>query len=494
MNIKEKDMKKIFCALIIGLISVSVYGQYANTMYFMDRTPQVAYSNPAMAPHCKWWLGGSLVPLAGQVPPTFSVQVTMPISYSDVLYYGEADSLLTPWFPSQDVNDFIEKLRRNNIITEDIQISLLHGGFKVGKNVFSIDLSERQDFSFAFPKKCLDMLSNGINLGEDIDFSGFQLSTSAYHQLALGYSREVNDKLTLGMRAKFLVGLLNVSTDRSELRLIYDDDLYNSQLNIDYSLNTNVPLDSITYDEKHHIEAIDFLDVVEDDFKFPNNYGFGFDFGMNYKLSDRLTLSASVLDLGRITWSNHVHNLMVVGQSDFNALRIEPIDGEDATNWDYIANRIADAADDISGEYAFSDTQKSYNTLLNTQIYVGGTYQLSKRWQAGGLAHLTHLYDIFKQTYTLSASYAMSSATQFVLSTSYIDKSFANIGFACTFHIMVWQMFFATDNVLAAYMPKETHSIDIRMGANLLFGREDARHREKKEKMTRLWTGYSFFN
>ena len=45
------------------------------------------------------------------------------------------------------------------------------------------------------------------------------------------------------------------------------------------------------------------------DFKYPKNNGWGIDLGGNYQLTEQLSVSASIVDLGYIKWKTNPHNI-----------------------------------------------------------------------------------------------------------------------------------------------------------------------------------------
>ena len=69
------------------------------------------------------------------------------------------------------------------------------------------------------PSDLFKIAEMGFPDGESYDFSTFRIKEAAYHELALGYSREVNDQFTFGVKLKPLFGIAGGYTDINQFQL-----------------------------------------------------------------------------------------------------------------------------------------------------------------------------------------------------------------------------------------------------------------------------------
>ena len=84
-------VKRLLIIVFFVASVVRLSAQIDNTMYFMDRLPQSSYINPAQAPNCKFYIGGVIVPVFGQLPPPITFAANLPIDYNDVIFHGSVD-------------------------------------------------------------------------------------------------------------------------------------------------------------------------------------------------------------------------------------------------------------------------------------------------------------------------------------------------------------------------------------------------------------------
>lgn len=466
---------------LIILLFVSLVGrlsaQIDNTMYFMDRLPQSTFINPAQTPDCKFYMGGVLVPLFGQLPPPITVAVNLPIDYNDVIFHGEgeyADSLITPLHPNANFDDFLKKLRRVNYISTDFQLSLLNFGFKAGeKSFFSFDLSERMYADFGLPRSLFDFAANGNDVVREADFTGLGVNVMYYHQLALGYQKQFSKTFSAGLRAKLLVGVANVQTESS--RLLFSTAEKTNYINVEseYIVNTNVPL-NVTLNDEGYIDEVEFSDFSEESTGsiiknygvLTGNYGAALDFGFSKDLNSYFTAFFSVEDLGFIKWKTNASQFAIYDEDSmkFEGVRVSNLN----------VNDFSDAIDldSIVAHYEeINYDEGAYKTNLPTKLYGGIRYRATKHMTLGALAKVEFLPHKVNPSVTLTANFKPFKFTAATISYSYIDGNFDNFGFGITAHPGFVQWYLVSDNLLgAALFPANTRSVSLRMGCNLVFG------------------------
>lgn len=207
--------KKIYKFILVSLIYFlfisenQSFAQDGNTIYFMQNIPQSSFSNPALMPNCKFYLG---------LPGISSLQFNLDnsgFSYNDVFTRRADDSLII------DKDKLLGALSDKNKLSYDMSEQIFAMGFRAKRSYFSLSVNSKISANFNYTKDFMTFLlkGNAEFIGKDIDLSGSKLEANTYSEIALGYAREFGKKFTFGMRVKYLVGAVNVYTERSDIKI-----------------------------------------------------------------------------------------------------------------------------------------------------------------------------------------------------------------------------------------------------------------------------------
>ncbi|MCQ2960111.1 MAG: DUF5723 family protein [Bacteroidales bacterium] len=470
-------MRKLYMIVFMFVLMGTLSAQVNSTMYFMDRVPQSSTINPAQAPDCKFYMGGLLVPICGQLPPPITLAVNLPIDYNDVIFYGQGnymDSLITPLHPTANFDDFLKKLSKVNYISTDLQLSLLNFGFKAGKKSFiTFDLSEKMFANVGLPRSLFDFAAHGNDVVRTADFTGLGVNAMYYHQLSLGFQKNFSKTFSAGLRAKLLVGVANVRTASSKIVLSTAEKTNYLNVQSEYVVNTNIPLE-VSLDDEGYVDGINFTDFSEESIGsivknyavLTGNYGGALDFGFSKNLNSFFSLFASVEDLGFINWKTNTSEFAIYDEDSmkFEGVKISNLniaDFADVINLDSIASNFTE----------INYKECSYKTYMPTKIYAGIRYRAAKRMTLGALARFEMLPNKLNPSLTFTANFTPFKFTAATLSYSVINNNFDNIGLGFTVHPGCMQWYFVSDNIIgAALFPANTRSISFRMGCNLVFG------------------------
>lgn len=470
-------MKKYTGIIAFLVITFCASAQIDNTMYFMDRLPQSSYINPAQTPNCKFHIGGLIIPVFGQLLPPTTLAVNLPIDYGDVIFHGEgeyADSLITPLHPTANIDDFLKKLRRVNYVTTDVRLDILTLGFRAGENnFFTVDLSERMFASVGLPGDLFRFAAKGNDVVRDADFTGLGARVMYMHQLAVGYKRQISPTLSMGLRAKLLVGVANAQTSSSNLSLSTAAQTNYIKVKSEYVINSNVPLE-VSYDEDGYIDGLSFtafdsadVSSIIKDYAFPPNYGAALDFGFSKDINSFFTCFFSVEDFGMVLWNKNANQFTLYDEDSikFEGINISNLDIEDFADVIDLDSIVAHCK-----EITY-DSASSYKTILPTKLYAGMRYHLAKRISLGALAKFEFLPHKVRPSVTLTANFKPFKFTAATLSYSWIDGNINNLGLGFTVHPGFMQWYFVSDNLIgAALFPTNTRSVSMRVGCNLVFG------------------------
>jgi outer membrane protein OmpA-like peptidoglycan-associated protein len=444
-------MKKIYFLLSFFssvLACDSLFAQQDLTMYNMESVPQRLYVNPAFIPtSSNIYIG--LPVLSSQY---FSLS-NSGFKYSDAIKHS-GDSL------ALDFNNLLSKLAKNNYLSASYRIDLLSFGFKIKKNYFSFNATEKVDVSIRYPKSFMELLwkGNGGVLGQQEDLT-FGLNATHYREYGVGYAREINDKLTIGGKVKYLYGMENISTK-----------------NFDVSLTTDPTDFAITAKSNININTSGFDNNATSNFNFMDyafkrkNKGAGIDLGGVYKYNDKFTFSASVVDLGFIKWQNSPNNYQsnnTNGQFTFQGLDLNQV----LNSNDSSKNSTKVLTDSLAKTFKIDSLHKSYTTMLSTKIYLSANYKLTEKINTGVLFYSQIFDKAIHPGVALSYNQKVGRWLNFSASYSIYNRSYNNFGLGFSLNGPV-QFYIVSDNLLGAFFPQNAKNIQLHFGINILIGRK----------------------
>ena len=323
--------KLLWSSKIIGVFfmmlvcTLSANAQFLRTSYFMEGTHYRQQLNPALTPT----KGYFNLPVIGAVNATVG---STSLGYQDIIdIIDDGDDFYTK-------PDFMNRLKDNNKLNVNFSTEILSAGWYKGKNFWSFNIGLRTDIGANLTKNMFSFLNQMETIEDNwrnsnYDISGQQLNINAYTEIGLGLSRQINSRLTVGARVKALLGIgnmelklnkiamsANLPTDQQinqwssesywsgssaeivakaqELKAKFDN--YHANLTVGAELKSSFKGLELKEEEgKDYVTDFDFdsgkLGIA--------GYGFGIDLGASYKILDNLTVSASILDLGFISWS-----------------------------------------------------------------------------------------------------------------------------------------------------------------------------------------------
>jgi outer membrane protein OmpA-like peptidoglycan-associated protein len=444
--------KGVLISLVLFLSKLNITKAQQNyTLYNMNSISQSIYCNPSVFP-----VNNVNVGLPALSSNYFGITNTA-FRYSDLIYKRPDDSL------TFDMKKAISKMADNNYLLTHAEIDLLSVGFKIKKNYFNITATEKFTGILNYSKGLIDFLwnGNGPSIDETINL-GLGLQFTHYREYGINYVRKVNNKLNVGVKLKYLYGMENIQTERAGISLYTDPVDYTLKVQSDVLIN----------------KSGGFKDILGNDVKF-TEYAFGLknsgravDLGAQYKITNKIAVNLSLIDFGSIKWRNNVENYQSQDPSatySYSGLYIGDIIN-DTTSINQAFNAVLDSA---YSSFKIDTTFNSYRTKLNKQVYLGGTYQLSDRFQTNLVLH--GLFFDGKMRPGLSASIGgkLGELVHMNLCYSIFNKSFNNLGWGIS--INTWggtQFYVVSDNILGAIFPQNAKSLNLRIGMNLRFGKD----------------------
>ncbi len=474
-NIIDKDYLRKLTSLATRIVTIASfvffvnairgYSQTSNTVFFMDQLPQSSTLNSAYVPDYNFYVG---------LPVLSSVSMGLGnnfIGYGDVVFRNSSgDSLITFLHPEAEPDLFLKKLQKSNAVFSSLDLSLFSAGLKLRNSFISFGINERFSFKGSLPEDFFILLIKGNEefTGKEANFSSLGFHMNHYREYAFGYAQEISKNLTVGGKAKILFGKGNMLLNNHEISYYTNPSDYQMQFRSKITVNTSLPL-IIEYDSDNKISNIELgfneSDFVLTEWLFNNkNPGFAFDLGGAYAVNESLTIMASVNDLGFITWNDNVYNFSMDGEFRF--------DGLDVSSWfenndDDLFEHLFDSIIDI---FSISDSHKPYTNILNTRLYLGGTYELDPKLRLGFLSRSVFVNNRIEQAVTISANSNLNNWFSTSISYSVMNNSYNNLGLGLNLRGGPFHFYMITDNFNALFMPHKTKSVNLWFGMNLVFG------------------------
>lgn len=194
---------------------------------------------------------------------------------------------------------FFSKLNKDNYILIDLNTNLFSYGFTRDEAYHTVEVNARGNTGGTIPFDVFDIIKSGINK-PDFDFSNTRSFENIYLELAYGYSRQLTDIVSLGARAKLLIGLSSIDASFSKFSIGIDDQNvpradFHAELFVAGRARTTKGYDGGTFLNPGPAARRAPL-------SFPAGLGMAVDLGIAITPNEYWTLSLSANNLGFLCW------------------------------------------------------------------------------------------------------------------------------------------------------------------------------------------------
>ena len=357
-------MRKI-TILIVALLAITAgQAQMSGLLYNSKHIPQKNMMNPAFFCNSGFYL--SL--------PNLNLNFDSPLSFNDIFTVQPVNGQNITYINTDAI---LASLDARNELNLDLNVGVLGFGFKTKHGFFTFSTQLRTNVQFGIPKDILHFVAEG-NVDENgrgrnltlIDQD--LLSAQAYAECGIGYGLNVNENLTVGARFKFLLGLANINTTNTRIDLSTDPNLNSMTINMDYQVRMSSPLRLSTVGDT----SLGFEFVKE----IPQSYGFAVDLGACYKINDKLSVAASILDLGQIHWVDNpvsLHPEEGTGNVTFGGLEWESMFSNGAYNEDFFSLLVDSIVHELT-QYEIDTLANDYWESVPWRMNLSATYDINR--------------------------------------------------------------------------------------------------------------------
>jgi hypothetical protein len=452
-------MKKIRLSLF--LVAVLAYNNFFAqrnfTLYQFQNTHQSLHLNPAFRPNIKSY-ASSGVGLA-----SFGVNHTG-FTLNDLLTPRSTDDSLV-----FDVANAIDKMQDLNSVNFDFQNELFGFGLRVKRTQLMFSVMMKNQMSFFYPRDLFRFAfegNGGSLLGERANLDGLGFKLQGYIEYAIGMNRTfLDDKLSIGARGKLLSGIYNAHTSRSQLGIHTNDSTFDITIDGGMTLKTSYlnPLLDRNY-----------LDAINNGFNF-RNIGFGLDLGGQYKLNEKLELSASVVDLGFIKWNANNRNFV---SDDVNFT----FQGVDMNLFlADTANYLDNFADSLQSVLNANENTDSYVTSLNTRFFVGGRFKMTDALFLDALWYNEFILGNYMPGLTVGGTFQFREFLTVSSNYTVFGRFAKNLGVGVNFRLGGFQFFTMTDNLLGVLNAANSKNWHVSLGISASIGKPDKKKKGEEE-------------
>ena len=495
--------KLIGVFFIMLVCTLSANAQFLRTSYFMEGTHYRQQLNPALTPT----KGYFNLPVIGAVNATVG---STSLGYQDIIdIIDDGDDFYTK-------PDFMNRLKDNNKLNVNFSTEILSAGCYKGKNFWSFNIGLRTDIGANLTKNMFTFLNEMETVEENwrnsnYDISGQQLNINAYTEIGLGLSRQINSRLTVGARVKALLGIGNMELklNRVAMSANLPSDQQINQWSSESYWNSMTPSQAAQAAQElkdkfnnYHANltvgaelksSFKGLELQEEegkdyvtDFDFDSGklgiagYGFGIDLGASYKILDNLTVSASVLDLGFISWSKSSTKIASANPDPIDIKGSTYANMVDPNNPNTVMNAVNQLQNDAQGymdrvtngdvldydmlQLEVSDAKESRKSRLASTLVLGAEYGFFNNKLAVGVLSTTRFVQPDALTeLTFSANYRPKSWFNVALSYSAIQSAGKSFGLG----LKLGPLFVGTDYM---FLGKNSNSVNGFVGVSIPLG------------------------
>ena len=417
--------------------------------------------NPSLIPEGKIFFG--LPVLSG-----IHVNVNNKVSYNETFTQEGGQNIV-------DVRGkILPELQKQNMLSAKVDINLLHFGYKLKSGaLLSFVANERIEGDFLYSKELVDYVFGAGNidyLNQDVKVSRVGLRASHFREFGLGIAAPVNEQLTVGLRAKYLIGFTNVSTPG------------NAQADI----RSNGEAFQISADWQNAQLRSSGLDILNTENGFTNsdltshlisnkNRGLALDLGGTYHLNRYYTLTGSILDLGFINWKEDIDNEVLADTTfTYNGVNLEGLDDIRQT-----------LEDSLFSKFETDPNADEYRAWLPITAQGSWIYHYSPKTDFYVTVGSRYIHRQFKMLYGAGVTQKFGKVFTGSLSVTKLPQQFINAGAAIAVKGGPVQMYIAADQVINFSLP-DAKAFDFRFGINFTLKGRGEQEQESGLSRTRI--------
>ena len=436
--------KKWIPIVCLSFFSLFLQAQGGMTLYNMPYIPQSSYLNPGNTPQCNFYLSLPLISGAGFGfnNDFFSLEdVNIDLRARWDKQYG--DSLLS---------SFADVAQLSNHLGLRGDVDLFGFGLRSQRHYVSFYIREEVEGDLSFPDEMFRFLSDyqkglvyeNTQMGpKEIGYimNGGRITATQYRPFTLQYAYDVLPNLTLGGKVSYISGILTADATMDTLFTRIKPEDPN-----DWEVVGRINVRTGGYS---NADTADIANI------FINPQNSGWSFGLGGKLTaleDRLDLSFSAINFGKIYWNHKV---------GLTSLTDESFENSDSLG------QVFDTLFRVEERAGVSFKQN-----LNPRFFLAANYYLNKNMSVGALMQVQPIYQSIYSSFGLS--FNVRAGKWLGISTGYIYSNRGhNIPLGIALQPGPFELYAVTDNLLGFLAPNTARQFHLNVGLNLTFGKTE---------------------
>jgi hypothetical protein len=477
----NKIISGILFAFLI-LITPSPASAQNNTLYLMHSIPQANQLNPALTGPCRLYISLPVISSVRQ-----SIRNTG-FGFNDVFYTGTGDNSDNYYI---DMDKLDKELGRMNYFLVNTDVDLLGFGFPVRDWYLTFGISSHISLQASYPHDIVLLADENwdVNSGTigPVSINNLEMNTTGWNSFGISASKEIRNGLRVGARLKYLNGMANVRTQRSEIELNKTTNPVTLQADINYEINSSIPVE-VTVGSNGMLNNIGFKPAMRNlagNYLFTGNHGMSIDAGLTYDIDEATQVSASITDLGFVHWKKNLNTFsesetFVFTETDLDQIVSNP--GSD--------NLLTSLLDSVHNSVQVSPSPDRYYTATPVNLYGGITRELLPNLKAGAMTWIEINSMQVRPSLTLSMNYCPFKEFAATISYTLMNNKFNQVGAGLVFGNKDVRFYILTDNIPVRYtkvaknsaplpdqnaktimtLPYNARMLSLRFGMNIFFG------------------------
>lgn len=446
--------------LLNGIICNNVFSQTTGSMYMLQENFYSQMLNPSYMRNDKAFV----IAVPGLAGATIGNSGNFKIS--DLVVKDKSGNMVV------DIDNFYKTGNLESSLKDWSTVPWVFIGFPVNDGMVSIYLKEQVQSSLGFKLKALEFFSNGnvpINY-RSYNTGDFNYQGMAYRELAVGYVKNINEKINIGVRGKILFGaaLAEVNNWNYGINTTANGDAVELTSNGTGRLSLPVPL---ILNEDNRILFMNSKNAVGKYLGTFHNPGLAVDFGATIYFNGKSWLSVSANDIGAIWFRHNTMNITQDGSYLFRGFDISnSIESKRSEGYINPFNLMLNTKDSIRNVYrAVVDTVNFVQTLVpKTALHY--QYSFNEQFSIGVTNQSAFYKNSFLNILTISALQKAGNFSIFENINLYGINT-VTFGAGVQYEGRFGQVFAVTDNLLAVYHPARNESFSMSVGISILLNK-----------------------
>lgn len=350
-----------------------------------------------------------------------------------------------------DYKEILSSLTDHSSFNQTIESTLLNFTYLSQIGTLNFRINENENFSARLKGNASDfIIKTGIQSAVVGEEQYLPAQAMHYREYSLGYSTPlIQHRFKAGIRAKLYFGKSSFS---SGLTGSISNESGNYMLRTSGKVNISVPETNQENPGTTNSISIFTGSSMVGYLMNNGNPGIGVDLGFKYRITPRLTVSMSMMDLGKINWKSNLNSKFFEGEYQITNYQVPTQINENGK--EVITKSSSDAiSDDISNLFNLVYDRETFSTTLPLSLYSSVSYRINPKVQINLLNKYVVIKDMNYNSSSLTANFNVNKNLSINTGYAIIGNSFNNVPLALLFKKDFGQIYFGTDNLAAFLFP-----------------------------------------